>query len=375
MTTDNNNNADAENTRSTSTWWKAGAVILLGIAIVLTVVAKNAGQNNSEQGDTSPSVEDTSRASEDTTAQPLPSDSDSSRGTAGAQKGDEAKTSSKQADAEELPPDTVLATVNDKTITVADLEERLQQMPRQQAAMFKKNRHRFLDKLVSRQLLLQKARKADSAQSDDTPTGSDAAQQDEDKMIQNFLQEQVVQDVEVTEEDMKTFYKQNKDQMPAGRSYEDLKSSIRSYARRKEESKAVQQYVEKLRQNADITRNEEWVEAQKAGTAENPLDKALSKDVPVLADFGRGTCTPCKMMKPILKKLKKEYEGRAEILIINIDEYRGLAQRVGVRAIPTQVFYDSSGNEVSRHQGFMPREDMVKRLTDMGVQEPSATEE
>jgi len=104
-----------------------------------------------------------------------------------------------------------------------------------------------------------------------------------------------------------------------------------------------------------------------APPADNPLDKALATGRPVVADFGRGLCIPCKMMKPILDDLKEEYAGRTEILIIEIDEYPAVTQRVGIRAIPTQIFYDAQGKELDRHQGFLPREDIVAKLAEMGV--------
>jgi len=99
----------------------------------------------------------------------------------------------------------------------------------------------------------------------------------------------------------------------------------------------------------------------------NPLDRALATGRPVVADFGRGMCIPCKMMKPILDDLKEDYAGRAEILVIEIDEFPAVTQRVGIRAIPTQIFYDAEGNVAYRHEGFIPREDIVAKLAEMGV--------
>jgi thioredoxin 1 len=106
---------------------------------------------------------------------------------------------------------------------------------------------------------------------------------------------------------------------------------------------------------------------QKPPVADNPLDHALATGRPVVADFGRGMCVPCKMMKPILDELGGQYKSRAEVLIIEIDDYPDVTRRVGIRAIPTQIFYDSDGNEVYRHEGFMPREDIVAKLAEMGV--------
>lgn len=102
---------------------------------------------------------------------------------------------------------------------------------------------------------------------------------------------------------------------------------------------------------------------------------ALSQDlsyVPVkgmvtMIDLGADQCVPCKMMAPILEKLKKEYEGKAAIIFIDVWKNNGPARRYGIRAIPTQIFFDAGGREVNRHVGFMSEKDIVGQLTKMGV--------
>ncbi|MFC1971471.1 thioredoxin domain-containing protein [Chloroflexota bacterium] len=78
-----------------------------------------------------------------------------------------------------------------------------------------------------------------------------------------------------------------------------------------------------------------------------PLPQALSNGQPTIAEFGRGTCVPCKQMKPILEELAKEYEGEVNVLIISVDEYRDSSRQYGIMAIPTQIFFDSSGQKNS----------------------------
>ena len=102
---------------------------------------------------------------------------------------------------------------------------------------------------------------------------------------------------------------------------------------------------------------------------------AQSKDftqVPVkgmvtMVDLGATECVPCKMMAPILEKLSKSYDGRAAIVFIDVWKSREQAPRFGIRAIPTQIFYDAEGREVSRHVGFMSEAAIVEQLTKMGV--------
>jgi thioredoxin 1 len=86
-----------------------------------------------------------------------------------------------------------------------------------------------------------------------------------------------------------------------------------------------------------------------------------------MIDLGATECIPCKMMAPILEELKKEYAGRADIIFIDVWKNRDAARKYGIRAIPTQIFYDAEGREVHRHTGFMDKKSIVEILTRLGV--------
>ena len=98
-----------------------------------------------------------------------------------------------------------------------------------------------------------------------------------------------------------------------------------------------------------------------------PFEQALSSGKPTLAEFGRGTCIPCKAMKPILDELSIEYQGRLNVVIVSVDDYRDLTNQHGIMAIPTQIFFGSSGKEITRHIGFMPKEEIIAQLNKMGI--------
>ena len=89
-----------------------------------------------------------------------------------------------------------------------------------------------------------------------------------------------------------------------------------------------------------------------------------------MVDLGAKKCIPCKMMAPIMEKLEKAYEGKAHIVFIDVWENRDQAPRFGIRAIPTQVFFNENGEEVWRHEGFLEEKSIVDRLTEMGVEKP-----
>jgi thioredoxin 1 len=100
---------------------------------------------------------------------------------------------------------------------------------------------------------------------------------------------------------------------------------------------------------------------------------ARAEDTPVvpvpgmvtMVDLGAKSCVPCKMMQPVLAAVEAQYAGRAAIIFIDVWERRDQPQKFGLRVIPTQIFYDKAGNEVSRHEGFLdekPITDTLDRL-------------
>ncbi len=89
-----------------------------------------------------------------------------------------------------------------------------------------------------------------------------------------------------------------------------------------------------------------------------------------MVDLGAKKCIPCKMMAPILEKLEKAYEGKAQIVFIDVWENRDQASRFNIRAIPTQIFFDKQGREVYRHMGFLDENAIIKQLTEIGAEKP-----
>jgi thioredoxin 1 len=108
-------------------------------------------------------------------------------------------------------------------------------------------------------------------------------------------------------------------------------------------------------------------QAGKSSSPESAIQAAQVKKLPTLVDLGKGTCIPCKKMKPILDELRTEYQGKAIVQVIDLRYDRGAALRYGIRLIPTQIFYDADGNEVYRHEGFMDKQSIIQKFAAMGV--------
>ena len=97
-------------------------------------------------------------------------------------------------------------------------------------------------------------------------------------------------------------------------------------------------------------------------TSETFEEEVIKSGVPVLVDFNATWCGPCKMLAPTIEKLSGEYEGKAKIVALDIDENGDVAAKYGVMSIPTLIVF-KGGEVVNRSVGLMP-EAKVKALID-----------
>ncbi|RJR31758.1 MAG: thioredoxin [Candidatus Latescibacterota bacterium] len=99
---------------------------------------------------------------------------------------------------------------------------------------------------------------------------------------------------------------------------------------------------------------------------------APAKDGKYLVTFvelGSVRCIPCKKMQPIMKEIEEEYADKVKVVFHDVwtPEGKPYAQKYGIRVIPTQVFLDKDGKEYFRHEGFFPKDELVKVLKQKGV--------
>jgi thioredoxin len=117
--------------------------------------------------------------------------------------------------------------------------------------------------------------------------------------------------------------------------------------------------------------NDETGTAQANIAAENETMKVekkapVKKALPQLVDLGADKCIPCKMMKPILDELKVNYKDEFGVTFIDVWKDSDAGQKYNIRVIPTQIFFDASGKELFRHEGFFSKEDIMGKWADFG---------
>ena len=91
------------------------------------------------------------------------------------------------------------------------------------------------------------------------------------------------------------------------------------------------------------------------------FDEIMDAAPLAMVDFWAPWCGPCKMLSPAVEALAEQYEGKALVCKVNVDEEPDLARRFGVMSIPTVVFL-KNGREFDRKVGLMPAEAFTQVL-------------
>ena len=85
------------------------------------------------------------------------------------------------------------------------------------------------------------------------------------------------------------------------------------------------------------------------------FDKSLNEGKLMMVDFWANWCGPCRMLGPVIEQLAGQYEGKAEIGKVDVDEQGELAMRYGVMSIPTVIFFkEQARRSTGEDVGVMP---------------------
>lgn len=92
------------------------------------------------------------------------------------------------------------------------------------------------------------------------------------------------------------------------------------------------------------------------------FEAAIAGDKPVLVDFWATWCGPCRMIAPVIEEIAAEFEGKAVVGKVDVDEEPGLAQRFGIMSIPTLMVF-SGGKVVEQAVGACGKADVAAMLS------------
>ncbi len=102
------------------------------------------------------------------------------------------------------------------------------------------------------------------------------------------------------------------------------------------------------------------------GKAKTFTDESFEQDVvksdkPVLVDFWAEWCGPCRMVGPIVEELAEEYEGKAKIGKVDVDNNPEVSSKYGIRSIPSLLIF-KNGEVVDQIVGAVPKAQLKKQL-------------
>jgi thioredoxin 1 len=96
-------------------------------------------------------------------------------------------------------------------------------------------------------------------------------------------------------------------------------------------------------------------------TDANFEDLVLKSEKPVMLDFWAPWCGPCRMIAPHVEEMSKEYEGKAVIGKVNVDNNPDIAGMYGIRNIPTVLFV-KNGKMADKQVGLCPKQILMNKL-------------
>ena len=100
-----------------------------------------------------------------------------------------------------------------------------------------------------------------------------------------------------------------------------------------------------------------------------PLENIVTKPLVTFVELGSVNCIPCKKMQPVMKAIEEKYGKQVQVIFYDVwkADQKKYARQYGIRLIPTQVFMDKNGQEIFRHEGFFPEEDIDNFLQTRGI--------
>lgn len=257
--------------------------------------------------------------------------------------------------------DSWIVKIDGQKVSTASFRERLSRMDPEVHDFMKAQPRVFVEGFVSHLLLLREAKKAMGGEVKDV--------NDEGALINNYLMKKYAHLPPIEDKEVEEFYQTYKERF-GGKTKAEVAPYIKFMLEQRRLYGQVESLMQELRNTSKIEINERAVEKViKTPITKSQggklLEKALKGGKPVLAEFGADNCAPCKELRPILQKIKGEYTGKMEVVLIDVRYEKEVADKYKIMVVPTLIFFDPTGKEVGRFHGFLSEEKIKERIAQL----------
>ncbi len=261
----------------------------------------------------------------------------------------------------------VVAEVNQEKIYFADYNEFLKEVPETTKMAFAKSPEKLLKHLISRKLLVQEAARQGFLNQD---AGQDISEPQIVKAVQTLLASQIGEKLKVSENEIAAFYHQHKQEF-GDKPISEVKEPIQRFILTRKQQEVLASLLDRLYQKADIRIfKENLLQVKVEGLApsnKEDLLKAVSSGKPTLVDFSSDRCIPCLQLRPVLNALNDKFQGKVNVMMIDVTQEKDLSRQYRIRVTPTLIFFDAKGKETGRRMGFMDQAAIEKKMKELGM--------
>ena len=92
-------------------------------------------------------------------------------------------------------------------------------------------------------------------------------------------------------------------------------------------------------------------------------EKLSNQKLPLLVDFYATWCAPCKMLSPVMESISEKFEGKLEVIKVNIDDQPDVSESCSIMSVPTLIFF-KNGKEIRRETGFYPEDELSEIINE-----------
>ncbi|MGC8863480.1 MAG: thioredoxin family protein [Armatimonadota bacterium] len=258
------------------------------------------------------------------------------------------------AEITDLGPDTI-ATAENFRITSKDLDEQINKAPAYIRDEMRNYPVYVLEDCVTDRLITLEAKEWAASSGRDPDSDS--------QLVRDYLDTQRPKPT-VTEEEAAEFYKEHS-KLYGDLPFERIRDAVIGYLADERQTQAQNQFKADASKRHKVRVSASWLALEYKKWAANPIEKARTSGKPTFVNFSVIGC--CDKTFPVVEDFRRSHADKVNVVFVHVGQEEVLAGMYGIRTIPVQIFFDKDGKEHFRHTGFLSKEQILAKLSEMGV--------